>query len=148
MFITWTISEKSGLGDVGASFLWIYIKNLEALEKLPFLGTLSTIYKIYKNYIDLYKKPYKYHKNKLLNFLNSHIMEQKSQKLLKCKTKSNKKAEFNKNLPPGTALKTSVNFRIKKKNQHDPAKILEKRRNLTFYIKRINQMIKHCHKVQ
>ena len=55
-------------------------------------------------------------------------MEQKSQKLLKCKTKSNKKAEFNKNLPPGTALKTSVNFRIKKKNQHDPAKTDEKRK--------------------
>lgn len=63
-------------------------------------------------------------------------MEQKTQNLLKCKTKSNKKAEFNKNLPPGTALKTSVNFRIKKKNQHDPAKTHEKRRNWTYYIKR------------
>ena len=75
-------------------------------------------------------------------------MEKKSQNLLKCKTRSNKKAELNNILTPGTTPKTSVNFRIKKKNQHDPAKTHEKRRNRTYYSKRINQMIKHCHKVQ
>ena len=75
-------------------------------------------------------------------------MDKKSQNLLKCKIRSNKKAELNNILTPGTTLKTSVNFRIKKKNQHDPAKTHEKRRNRTYYIKRINQMIKHCHKVQ
>lgn len=75
-------------------------------------------------------------------------MEQKSQNLIKYKTRSNKKAELNNILTPGITLKTSVNFRIKKKNQHDPAKTHEKRRNWTYYSKRINQMIKHCHKVQ
>lgn len=63
-------------------------------------------------------------------------MEQKSQNLLKCKTKSNKKAELNNILTPGTTPKTPVNFRIKKKNQHDPVKTHEKRRNWTYYIKR------------
>lgn len=75
-------------------------------------------------------------------------MEKKSQNLLKCKTRSNKKAELNNILTPGTTPKTSVNFRIKKKNQHDPAKTHEKRRNRTYLSKRINQMIKHCHQVQ
>lgn len=63
-------------------------------------------------------------------------MDEKSQNLLKCKTKSNKKAELNNILTPGTTPKTPVNFRIKKKNQHDPAKTHEKRRNWTYYIKR------------
>ena len=75
-------------------------------------------------------------------------MEEKSKNLPKCKTRSNKKAELNNILTSGTTLETSVNFRIKKKNQHDPAKTHEKRRNRTYLSKRINQMIKHCHQVQ
>lgn len=35
-----------------------------------------------------------------------------------------------------TTPETFVNFRIKKKNQHDPAKTHEKRRNLTYFSKR------------
>ena len=75
-------------------------------------------------------------------------MEKKSQNLLKCKTKSNKKAELNNILTPRTTPKTSVNFRIKKKNQHDPAKTHEKRKNRTYLSKRRKNRISHCHKVQ
>jgi hypothetical protein len=56
------------------------------LEKLPFLGTSSNKYKVYKNYIDLYKKLYKYQYITLLKILKSYIMEKKYQKLLKYKT--------------------------------------------------------------
>ena len=41
MFITWTFLEKSGLGDVGASFFQFFSLILSSFEKLPFLGTFT-----------------------------------------------------------------------------------------------------------
>lgn len=74
-------------------------------------------------------------------------MEQKSQNLLKCKTKSNKKAELNNILTPGTTPKTPVNFRIKKKTNTTQQKHMKKEEIGLIILKEENQMIKHCHKV-
>lgn len=132
MFITWTFSEKSGLGDVGASFLWIYIKNLEALQKFPFLGTLSNNYKVYKNYIDLYKKLYKYQYITLLKIIKSHIMEKKTQNLLKCKTWSNKKSKTKQYFNTWNNSRTSRKFPNKEKKPTRPSKNTWKQEKLNF----------------
>ena len=46
------------------------------------------------------------------------------------------KSRIKQYLTTETTPRTFVNFRIKKKNQHDPAKTHEKRRNRTYCIKR------------